>query len=266
MSALQIDDEYLDCAVRAARQAQEIHDAGDTGDIEYKRGNSDFVTQVDKDSEKRIRSVISERYPDHNIVGEEYGGDSYNEDNVWVIDPVDGTTNFHHGFPAYGCIIAFIRNGEPYVGVFLDSANDELYYAVKGKGAYRGQEQMQVSDTPLDESLVGFAMKDTTIEDGYHQIHDWLIEETHGTRKTRSGVYSDMHVSQGHLGGRIEWFTHPWDIAASIVIVREAGGKVTDTTGDGSWEALSSDPVHIVISNGVIHDSLVERAVSSELE
>ena len=221
--------------------------------VEYK-GEADLVTIADRESEKLIRSRILEHWPTHDILGEEGGladaGSSYR----WYVDPLDGTTNFAHGFPVFCVSMALEHNHARIAGVIYDPTRDELFAAEKGKGARLNGQPIHVSQTrTLAECLVatGFPSHKRHKNPNiffYHQI----TLRTHGVRRAGSAALDLCSVASGRFDGFWEFNLNPWDTAAGVLIVEEAGGKVTDFSGCpfqlNSRETLAS--------NGLVHPAL----------
>jgi myo-inositol-1(or 4)-monophosphatase len=223
--------------------------------IEYK-GEVDLVTEADRSSEALIVGRIRANWPSHDIIGEEGTHTDSGSDYRWYIDPLDGTTNFAHGFPVFCVSMALEHKGELLAGVIYDPTRDELFAAEKGSGATLNDRPLHVSSTKkLAESLVGTGFpsfkrhKNSNIY-FYHQI----TLRSHGVRRAGSAALDLASVAAGRLDGFWEFNLNPWDVAAGALLVREAGGTVTDMSG-GAFEHRA--PRETVASNGVIHDALL---------
>jgi myo-inositol-1(or 4)-monophosphatase len=224
--------------------------------VEYK-GEADLVTVADRKSEALIRERIHERWPGHDILGEEQGLRDTGSDYRWYVDPLDGTTNFAHGFPVFCVSIAIEYKQEMIAGVCFDPTRDELFAAEKGKGAYLNERPIRVSKIKnLAESLVGTGFPSHKRHKNpniyfYHQI----TLRTHGVRRAGSAALDLCSVACGRFDGFWEFNLNPWDTAAGVLIVEEAGGRVTDF--DNRRFELSGRET--LASNGLIHGALVDE-------
>jgi myo-inositol-1(or 4)-monophosphatase len=227
--------------------------------IEYK-GDADLVTAADRAAEKLIRERIAQNWPGHDVLGEEQGLNDQGSDYRWYVDPLDGTTNFAHGYPVFCVSMALERRsaGEParrIAGVIYDPTRDELFSAEQGRGAHLNGEVIHVSKTPaLKESILGTGFPSHKRHKNpniyfYHQI----TLRSHGVRRAGSAALDLCNVAAGRFDGFWEFNLNPWDTAAGALIVEEAGGKVTRF--DGSDFELNSRET--VASNGLIHDALL---------
>jgi myo-inositol-1(or 4)-monophosphatase len=227
--------------------------------IEYK-GEADLVTAADRASEALIRERIRARWPEHDILGEEQGLSDQGSRYRWYVDPLDGTTNFAHGYPVF-CVSMGLECREPegesarIAAVIYDPTRDELFSAEQGKGAYLNDKPIQVSKTAtLGESLLGTGFPSHKRHKNpniffYHQ----LTLRSHGLRRAGSAALDLCSVACGRYDGFWEFNLNPWDTAAGVLIVQEAGGRVTKF--DGSAFELNSRET--LASNGIIHDSLI---------
>jgi myo-inositol-1(or 4)-monophosphatase len=226
--------------------------------IEYK-GDADLVTAADRKSEALIRERIRESWPEHDVLGEEGGFNDTGSEYRWYVDPLDGTTNFAHGFPVFAVSMALEHRGGDegtrIAGVVYDPTRDELFAAEKGKGAQLNGKAIQVSKiTRLQECLVatGFPSHKRHKNPNiffYHQI----TLRTHGVRRAGSAALDLCNVACGRFDGFWEFNLNPWDTAAGVLIIEEAGGKVSRF--DGSAFELNSRET--LASNGLVHDALV---------
>jgi len=223
---------------------------------EYK-GDVDLVTQADRESEALITQRIRTRWPQHDLIGEEGARNLTGSDYKWYVDPLDGTTNFAHGFPVFCVSLALEHKGERIAGVLYDPTRDELFAAEKGSGAYLNERRMRVSATKeLSESLLGTGFPSHKRHKNpniyfYHQV----TLKTHGVRRAGSAALDLASVAAGRFDGFWEFNLHPWDTAAGVLLVEEAGGVVTRF--DGSPFQLDSRET--VASNGVIHAALLNE-------
>ena len=247
----------LDAAVEAARTAADfIRERSldlDQLDVREKQA-ADFVSEVDTGAETRIRDVLERSVPGAMIVGEELSpGATIAGETVFVVDPLDGTTNFLHGFPAYSVSIGALVDGRLAAGVVLDVTRDMLYSATAGGGAWCEGRRLQVSrvDQPR-RALVGtgFPFKSLEFLEKYQGQFDRMTRALAGIRRAGSAALDLAWVASGHFDAFWELRLAPWDIAAGMLLIREAGGLVTDLSG------VDILPAHtpVVASNGLLHD------------
>ncbi len=225
--------------------------------IEYK-GDVDLVTEADRASEKLIVERLQARWPEHGIVGEEGTRTETDAEYRWYVDPLDGTTNFAHGYPVFCVSIALVRHdGQLEVGVLYDPTRDEMFSAERGKGATLNGKKLQVSTTKvLTESLLGtgFPSHKRHKNPNIHFYHQ-LTLRSHGVRRAGSAALDLANVAAGRYDGYWEFNLNPWDTAAGVLIVQESGGKVTRF--DESPFRLDSREV--LASNGLIHHELLQN-------
>jgi len=226
----------LNIAIRAARQAGRIilyHSQRlDTLTVTSKARN-DFVSDVDRQAEEEIISVIRSAYPDHAILAEE-SGTQQGDEFEWIIDPLDGTTNFLHGFPQYSISIALRHNGRLEQAVVYDPVADELFTASRGCGAQMNDRRLRVSKAlSLEGALLGtgFPFKQQEYLDDYLATFKALFADTSGIRRPGSAALDLAYVAAGRLDGFWEFGLQKWDMAAGILLIQEAGGLVSDFTG-----------------------------------
>jgi myo-inositol-1(or 4)-monophosphatase len=223
--------------------------------IEYK-GDVDLVTEADRASEKLIVERLQARWPEHGIVGEEGTRSEADAEYRWYVDPLDGTTNFAHGYPVFCISIALTRrDGQLEVGLLYDPTRDEMFVAERGNGAALNGEPMRVSRTKtLSESLLGtgFPSHKRHKNPNIHFYHQ-LTLRSHGVRRAGSAALDLANVASGRYDGFWEFNLNPWDTAAGVLLVQEAGGKVTRF--DGSPFRLDSREV--LASNDLIHQDLL---------
>jgi len=229
--------------------------------VEYK-GDADLVTIADRTSEILIRERIKARWPAHDILGEEQGLVDTGSDYRWFVDPLDGTTNFAHGFPVFCVSLGLQHKDRLIAGVVYDPTRDELFAAERGSGAWLTQQRnqaskMQVSKIAnLSESLVatGFPSHKRHKNPNIHFYHQITLR-THGVRRAGSAALDLCCVASGRFDGFWEFNLNPWDTAAGVLIVEEAGGKVTDFKG-GPFQLNSRETL---ASNGLLHADLVRE-------
>ena len=222
--------------------------------FEYK-GDVDLVTEADRASEKLIVAAIEQRWPTHNIVGEEGTRTDHASEYRWYVDPLDGTTNFAHGFPVFCVSMALERNGELLAGVLYDPTRNEVFAAEKGSGATLNGKPIHVSKTrQICESILGtgFPSHKRHKNPNIHFYHQVTLR-SHGVRRAGSAALDLANVASGRFDGFWEFNLNPWDTAAGVLIVQEAGGKVTRF--DGS--PFQIDSKEVVATNGLIHDELL---------
>jgi myo-inositol-1(or 4)-monophosphatase len=259
-------------AVRAARAGADIVAAGffQALDTEMKSA-VDPVTQVDRDAEQAIHSVISAHFPDDAFLGEEGGGSDWRSGRVWIVDPLDGTVNFVHRLPQVAVSVALWADGAPLVGVIIDVARNDEFVAMNGEGATLNGEPIHVSETPtLDQSLVstGFPYDRRQHAGAYLRVVEEVMLNSQGTRRLGAAALDLAWLAAGRYDA---YWEHggpqgikPWDVAAGILLVTEAGGVYTDEAGDlNQLEARAH-----VASNGKVHDelrSIVARTMPEHL-
>jgi myo-inositol-1(or 4)-monophosphatase len=232
----------LSIAVRAARRAGSIINraalAGGNLQVQSKRAN-DFVTEVDRSAEAAIIEIVQKSYPEHGILGEESGSiGTGKQEYRWIIDPLDGTTNFIHGFPQYCVSIAVERRGALTHAVVYDPLRDELFTASKGGGAFLNDRRIRVSKcTRLGDALLGtgFPFKELNRVDLYVKQLKYLMETTSGVRRAGAAALDLAYVACGRLDGFWELGLSPWDVAAGALLIQEAGGLVADLDGDQTF-------------------------------
>ncbi|MCG8434947.1 MAG: inositol monophosphatase [Gammaproteobacteria bacterium] len=249
----------LNIAVRAARRAGDIivrHvDRLDTLSVTAKKRN-DFVSEVDRLAEQEIIHTIQRAYPDHGFKAEE-SGVTGGGDYVWVIDPLDGTTNFLHGFPVFAVSIALKHKGRLEHGVIYDPMRQELFTASRGDGALLDGKRIRVSERhDLASSLIGtgFPFRDNADIDNYLAMFKTIVEKTAGVRRPGAACLDLAYVAAGRLDGFWELGLNEWDIAAGCLLVQEAGGLIGTPSG-GTDHLTSGD---VVAGNPKIFAALVK--------
>jgi myo-inositol-1(or 4)-monophosphatase len=214
------------------------------------------VTEADRASERLIVERLKAAYPDHSIVAEEGGGQECSSDYRWYVDPLDGTTNFAHGFPVFNVTLGVARAGEMVAGVVYDAVRDEMFTAERGSGAYLNGHRIRVSRAAqVENSLVatGFPSRRRHLNVNVHFYYQ-LGMLSHGVRRTGAAATDFAYVACGRLDGFWEFGLKPWDQAAGLLLVTEAGGVVSDMKGGPA----ALDSPHIMADNGLIHDELLE--------
>lgn len=248
----------LETAKLACVKAGEIAMAYFGGEVGARyKGERNIVTEADVKAEKRIKEIISREYPSHGFLGEEEGmhGD---QENTWIIDPIDGTTNFFHGVPQFAVSVAYAKNGQVKCGCVYNPACREMYYAQAGKGAWLGRSRIRVSKAAkLGESLLisGFPYgPEELLEKTFSSIKA-LRGKCHDIRRFGSASLDMCYVANGTCDAFFEYRLNAWDIAAAMLIVREAGGRVTDING----VEAHLDSGHFLASNGKIHNEMLQH-------
>lgn len=223
--------------------------------IDTKSASIDLVTEVDRACESHIVDGLQAARPHDAILAEEGQGHDHDAPIRWIIDPLDGTTNFAHGFPRFCISIGVERAGERAVGVVYDPLLDERFEAVRGEGAWLGERRLAVSEaTSLGRSLVatGFAYDVQTSEDDNLDAFARVVKSARGIRRDGSAALDLCYVAAGRLDAYWELKLHPWDVAAGYLIVEEAGGRVSDYAG-GPPDRSGRE---VVASNGHVHEAL----------
>ena len=249
---------FLDIATEAAMVAGVILQTywGKLEAVEEKGRPGDLVTAADKDAEAAILKVLRRHVPEHSILAEESGALGNQQSKyLWAIDPLDGTTNYAHQYPIAAVSVGLLISGTPQVGAIYNPFRDELFRAARGLGATRNRRPIQVSQTSdLSKSLLvtGFAYDRRETSDNNYAEFCHLTHLTQGVRRSGSASLDLSDVACGRLDGYWERGLSPWDVVAGIILVEEAGGKVT--AYDGS--PLVIDSGRILATNGQIHDQL----------
>lgn len=232
----------LNVAVKAARRAASLIQRAslnlDIVRVEKKKAN-DFVSEVDRAAENAIIETILEAYPKHTILAEESGArPNDTAEYEWIIDPLDGTTNFLHGHPHYAISIALAHNGQIQQGVVYDPERNNLFTASRGVGAFMNDRRIRVSKrVHMNECLIatGFPVVDQSMMDTYLSILKDVLAKSAGARREGAASLDLCNVACGRVDGFFEFNLKPWDIAAGSLIVQEAGGIVTDLHGENAW-------------------------------
>ncbi len=250
-------ESYLEAAVEAAREAGRIllAEFGRPVSISYK-GEVDLVTQADRRSEEAIVTRLQSRFPRHTIVAEEGGGREADARWRWYVDPLDGTTNFAHGYPCFAVSIGLEEDGELVTGVIYQPVSGELFTAAKGKGAYLNNKRITVSKVDrLASGLMatGFPSRKRAHSQNINFYWEYTLR-SHGVRRDGSAALDLAAVACGRFDGFWEFGLHAWDTAAGVLLVREAGGMVTTFSG----EEYQVGQAETVASNGLIHREMLE--------
>lgn len=231
----------LSIAVKAARSAGNIINRAslDLGALKvHSKAHNDYVSEVDRAAERAIIDTLREAYPTHAILAEENGALDGDAENVWVIDPLDGTTNFLHGFPQYCVSIALQQRGQITQAVVYDPNRNDLFTATRGRGAFLNDRRIRVSArSRLQEALIGtgFPFRDFGNLEAYFAMFREMAQKTSGIRRPGSAALDLAYVATGWFDGFWEMGLSPWDIAAGSLLVHEAGGLVGDFEGNEGW-------------------------------
>jgi myo-inositol-1(or 4)-monophosphatase len=248
----------LEIAVKAAKLAGLIivEHLGkiSKGDIDLKQA-SDFVTVVDRKSEKIIIDTIKGHFPDHLFLAEESLKECSKGTYRWIIDPLDGTTNYIHNYPVFSISIALEFDGEIITGITLDPLRNELFWAEKGSGAYMNCSPIEVSKSQMNESLVttGFPFRSKEITDSYLQLFKNIFLRVSDMRRGGSAALDLAYLACGRCDGFFELGLSPWDIAAGSLLIKEAGGIVTDFGGGDDYISIGN----IVAGNPEVHKEIL---------
>jgi myo-inositol-1(or 4)-monophosphatase len=256
----------INCAAKAGEWIQSK--LGSYARLDTKQSQHDLVTEVDKGSERMIRNLISTYFPQHSFLGEE-GVEpgpqasaralerAMDAEYLWIVDPIDGTTNFVHGFPFYCVSIALAHHGQVIVGVIYDPVRDEMFVAERGKGAYVRGRRMRVSEEEtLTQSLVATGFPADHLEALPANLADIqaMAPKVRNLRIAGSAALHLAYVAAGRLSGFWEVGLNAWDIAAGSLLVEEAGGKITDDRGEPYHLGVRN----VAASNGRIHEELID--------
>jgi myo-inositol-1(or 4)-monophosphatase len=260
----------LNTAVKAARKAGAIINRASL-DLDLLRvtvkGHADFVTEVDKAAEQAIIATLSQAYPDHGFLAEESGAHrpAAAADYTWIIDPLDGTTNFIHGFPQYAVSIACQHGGQITQAVIYDPARNDLFTATRGRGAFLNDRRLRVSKrTHLKDALIatGFPFRRLERLDAYLALLKRVVAGTAGVRRPGAAALDLAYVAAGRFDGFFEYNLSPWDIAAGCLLVVEAGGMISDDAGNADYLASGN----VVCGNPKIFEQLLRMVRGQDLE
>jgi myo-inositol-1(or 4)-monophosphatase len=220
------------------------------------KGEFDLVTEADRESEKLVVERLRSHFPGHTVVAEEGGGHTATSEYRWFVDPLDGTTNFAHGFPMFNVTLGLERAGELVAGVVYDPIRQEMFSAERGGGAYLNNRRIRVSNTrKLSDSLASTGFPSRKRHDNVN-IHFYyqLAMASHGVRRTGSAALDLAYVACGRLDFFWEFGLKPWDMAAGVLLVSEAGGRNSDMKGAAHSITGSG---HLVSDNGVLHEEVL---------
>ena len=248
---------YLETSVEIAREAGALLSKYFERRVTFElKGEHDLVTEADRASEQLVIERLSSHFPSHSIVAEEGGGHIGSSEYCWYVDPLDGTTNFAHGFPMYNITMALEQSGELIAGVIFDPEHNELFTAERGSGAYLNNRRIRVSKVNrLENTLVatGFPSRKSHENVNIHFYYQ-LAMLTHGVRRAGSAALDLAYVASGRLDGFWEFGLNPWDMAAGILLITEAGGKCSDMKGG----PVTLRGPHLVADNGLVHQQILD--------
>jgi len=220
------------------------------------KGEHDLVTEADRASERLVVERLRSHFPSHSIVAEEGGGHVGSSEYCWYVDPLDGTTNFAHGFPMYNVTMALAQAGQLIAGVIFDPSRNEMFASERGSGAYLNNRRIRVSKVArVEDALVatGFPSRNRHLNVNVHFYYQ-LAMLTHGVRRAGSAALDLAYVACGRLDGFWEFGLNPWDMAAGVLLIEEAGGKCSDMQGG----PVDIRGPHVLADNGIIHQPMVE--------
>jgi myo-inositol-1(or 4)-monophosphatase len=254
------DHRYLvDLALRVAmRAAAHVRDVTRPESAAWQlKGQSDFVTRVDRETEELIGAMLLAETPDATILGEELTPELQHAGLVWVVDPLDGTTNFLHDYPAYAVSVAAALEGEVVAGAIADVTRDTVYHAVQNGGAWHGERRLAVSEVhePANALIgTGYPFKVLHLLPAYLRQFTTILRHTSGIRRAGAASLDFVDIALGRFDGFWELYLAPWDVAAGALIVREAGGVVSDLEGGDAIVRHGA----FVAGNPAIHTWLLE--------
>lgn len=258
--------DYLQTAEKAAREAGNyiLANLGKVKQVSFKSVQSNLVTEIDHKSEEIIIETLQKDFPDFDILAEESGSlSTTNSEFMWVIDPLDGTTNFAHGLAIFSISIGLIRGNEVIAGVVYDPTRDQMFTAEKGKGALLNGKKLSVSKTKdIKKALLvtGFPYNVEENPDKCFERFVMMTKSSRAVRRLGSAALDFAYVAAGIFDGFWEVKLNPWDIAAGLLLVEEAGGKVTTFSGE---ESDIFNP-QVLATNGHIHSKMIELLSLSE--
>ena len=247
-------------AVKSARRAGTIitRASQDVGALQIRsKTYNDFVSEVDHAAERAIIETLQDAYPDHGFLGEESGDTNQDAENIWIIDPLDGTTNFLHNFPQYCVSIALMQRGQLTQAVVYDPNRNDLFTASKGRGAFLNDKRIRVTNrTKLQDSVIGtgFPFRDFSHLDTYMVMLKDMIKKTSAVRRPGAAALDLAYVAAGWYDGFWEIGLSKWDIAAGALLIQEAGGIVGDFEGNASW----IDTGNIVAANPKVFAQMLQ--------
>lgn len=227
-------DRYLETCLKAARAGGAVLLDWAGRFAAREKGPADLVTEADLASQEAVRGILLGTFPDHGFLGEENGASTVGKDGYrWIVDPLDGTTNYVHGLSQFAVSIALERHGKPLVGCVYDPKADDCFYAARGRGAFVNEQKLQVSDVrELSQALIAMSFPPRVTRNDIN-VQDFLnvIERAQAVRRMGSSALNLCYVAAGRLDAYWARDTKAWDVAAGFLIVEEAGGKLTNLAG-----------------------------------
>jgi myo-inositol-1(or 4)-monophosphatase len=249
---------YLKIAVEAAKIAGKIQQRhyGRVKHIQFKSSSINLVTEVDKACEKAVLGHLKKRFPTYGLWGEESGQEQKQSEYTWIVDPLDGTTNYAHAYPFFCVSIALLKGLQPVAGVVYDALRDECFTAEKNRGAAMNGKKIRVSNIPtLEKSLLSTGFSYGVRETRYNLDNfTKMVLTAQGVRRDGSAALNLTYVAAGRMDGFWERYIEAWDMAAGVLLVQEAGGRVTDITGK-PFDLLGKNAL---ATNGKIHKALFD--------
>ena len=244
--------------IQISREAGELikNAFGKTHTIKFKTNELNLVTETDKASEKLITDFIKMKYPSHGILAEEGSEVNKSAEFLWVVDPLDGTTNFAHGLPIFSVSIGVQKNGATVAGVVYDVNRDIVYSAEKGSGSFANEKRISVNENPnlgYGMLVTGFPYNIRENPDKAEERFIAMLKNARAIRRLGSAAIDFCYVANGVFDGFWEVFLHPWDICAGKLIVEEAGGLVTDFDGN----KIDIYSKRILATNGLVHQKMI---------
>lgn len=265
----EITDEYLNTALEASNIAVKIANeyTPSHGTYNQKAAPSDILTQADTNAQKEIINHIKTAYPDHTFLAEETATENETtpqDTPTWIIDPIDGTTNFQRNVSPSCTMIALEKDTTLHTGVIHMHNTNTVYYAVKNKGAYKNTTPITTSPVEtLDKSLFAYEPTNRSVDredTPQFNLFPYLLTETLGARKNKCAGYNLTRIAQGKYDAWIEHNAHVWDMAPGIIILKEAGGTVSTFNNNTQWDALKTHPRKFVATNGHNHQDVLTIA------
>src|SRR5208282_8450 len=247
---------YLDISAEIAREAGALLSTYFERRIGFElKGEHDLVTEADRASERLVVERLRSHFPSHSIVAEEGGGHTGSSEYCWYVDPLDGTTNFAHGFPMYNVTMALEQAGELIAGVIFDPTRNEMFSCERGSGAYLNNRRIRVSKVErIEDTLVATGFPSLKRHENVN-VHFYyqLAMVTHGVRRAGAAALDLAYVACGRLDAFWEFGLNPWDIAAGVLLIREAGGTCSDMHGN----PLNLRGPHILTDNTLLHQPML---------
>ena len=238
MNLANLEKDTIDLCTEVSEFMRAELEGFDLSRIEQKGSSSNLVSYVDKESEKRLVNRLSKLLPGSGFLAEEGTDVKGSNEYTWIIDPLDGTTNYLHSLPVFAISIGLQRKDKTILGIVYDVSNKHCYHAIEHGGAYCNEKQIHVSAiSTLEESLLatGFPYYHSEKKDDYLEIIKLFLEKTHGIRRLGSAAMDLAYVASGKLEGFFEYDLKPWDVAGGTFIVQQAGGIVTDFSGGNNF-------------------------------